>query len=57
MLTDGSQVHIFAVNHGRAGDSIEIFSHTLGSDTVDFVKKVTHPNIKTANGVSAMGPL
>lgn len=56
-LTKGSQVHIFAVNHGRAGDSIEIFSHRLGSDTVDLVKKVTHPNIKTANGVSAMGPL
>ncbi|KEF52125.1 uncharacterized protein A1O9_11751 [Exophiala aquamarina CBS 119918] len=50
------QIHIFAVNHARDGDSIVIFSHELGSDTVDLVKKVRHPNIKTANGVVATGP-
>ncbi|KIW62736.1 hypothetical protein PV04_10873 [Phialophora macrospora] len=54
---DPSQIHIFAVNHARSGDSIAIFSHKLGSDVVELVKNVKHPNIKTANGVAATGPL
>jgi hypothetical protein len=51
------QVHIFAVNHGRTGDSIEIFWHRLGSDSLTLVKSVRHGRIKTANGVAATGPL
>ncbi|KAJ9603014.1 hypothetical protein H2200_012309 [Cladophialophora chaetospira] len=47
-------IRIFAVNHARSGDSIAVFDHELGSDTVEFVKNVKHPNIKTANGVVAM---
>ncbi|KIX03916.1 uncharacterized protein Z518_07469 [Rhinocladiella mackenziei CBS 650.93] len=54
---DSSRIQIFAVNHARDGDSIAIFSHTLGSDVVDLVKNVKHPNIKTANGVVSTGPL
>ncbi|CAK7203348.1 hypothetical protein SEUCBS139899_006081 [Sporothrix eucalyptigena] len=55
--TDPSTIHIFAVRHTRQGDSISIFSHTLGTDTVALLKDVKHPNIKTANGVAATGPL
>ncbi|KAH0833570.1 Pon2 [Fonsecaea pedrosoi] len=54
---EASRIHIFAVNHARSGDSIAIFAHTLGSDEVELVKNVKHPNIKTANGVAATGPL
>ncbi|KAK6385820.1 hypothetical protein LTS17_001392 [Exophiala oligosperma] len=54
---DSSKIHIFAVNHARDGDSIAIFSHQSGSDVVELVKNVKHPNIKTANGVAATGPL
>ncbi|OQV00231.1 hypothetical protein CLAIMM_05757 [Cladophialophora immunda] len=54
---DPSRIHLFAVNHARSGDSIAIFAHTLGSDVVELVKNVKHPNIKTANGVAATGPL
>ncbi|PGH16649.1 hypothetical protein AJ80_05151 [Polytolypa hystricis UAMH7299] len=50
------KIHIFAVNHGRDGDSVMIFSHTLGTDSVQMVKKVQHPGIKTPNGVAANGP-
>lgn len=59
MLTeaDSEQIRIFAVNHARDGDSIAIFDHKLGSDVVELVKNVKHPNIKTANGVVARGPL
>ncbi|KAI1612775.1 paraoxonase 2 [Exophiala viscosa] len=52
-----SKIRIFAVNHARDGDSIAIFDHELGSDAVDLVKNVKHPNIKTANGVAAVGPM
>ena len=51
------QIHIFAVNHARSGDSISIFSHSLGSDSVQLVKDVKHPGIKNANGVAAAGRL
>ena len=51
------QIYIFAVNHGRPGDTIVIFSHKIGTDSVQVVKSVKHPNIKTANGVAAAGPL
>ncbi|EXJ54482.1 hypothetical protein A1O7_09822 [Cladophialophora yegresii CBS 114405] len=54
---DPLQIRIYAVNHARSGDSIALFSHQLGTDVVDLVKSVKHPNIKTANGVAAMGPL
>ncbi|KAH8808639.1 paraoxonase 2 [Xylogone sp. PMI_703] len=56
-LQDSSMIHIFAVNHAREGDSIAIFNHTMGSDVVELVKNVKHPNIKTANGVAATGLL
>ncbi|TFK47136.1 paraoxonase 2 [Heliocybe sulcata] len=54
---DPSKVHIFAVNHARGGDSISIFSHHLGTDSVELVKDVKHPAIYNANGVAATGPL
>ncbi|KAK5379193.1 hypothetical protein LTS13_004085 [Exophiala xenobiotica] len=54
---NSSKIHIFAVNHARDGDSIAIFLHELGSNVVELVKNVRHPNIKTANGVAAIGPL
>ncbi|KAK5192070.1 hypothetical protein LTR99_006580 [Exophiala xenobiotica] len=53
---NSSKIHIFAVNHARDGDSIAIFLHELGSNVVELVKNVRHPNIKTANGVAAIGP-
>ncbi|KZT25054.1 paraoxonase 2 [Neolentinus lepideus HHB14362 ss-1] len=52
-----TKIHIFAVNHARGGDSISIFSHVLGSDSVVLVKDVKHPGIYNANGVAASGPL
>ncbi|ERS97294.1 hypothetical protein HMPREF1624_06626 [Sporothrix schenckii ATCC 58251] len=52
---DPSTIHIFAVRHTRTGDSVSIFSHKLGTDTVVLVRDVRHPNIKTANGVAAVG--
>lgn len=55
---DGQQrIHIFAVNHARKGDSISIFRHILGSDSVQLLQDVRHTGIKTANGVAATGPL
>lgn len=54
---DPTTVHIFAVRHTRGGDSVSIFSHKLGTDTVTLVKDVKHSNIYTANGVAATGPL
>lgn len=54
---DPTKIHIFAVNHARSGDSISIFSHTLGSDNVVLVKDVKHAGIYNANGVAATGPL
>jgi arylesterase/paraoxonase len=57
LKADIDQIHIFAVNHARSGDSIAIFSHKLGSDVVELVKNVKHPSIKTANGVAATGTL
>ncbi|CAK7267424.1 hypothetical protein SEPCBS119000_002539 [Sporothrix epigloea] len=54
--TDPSLVHIFAVRHTRSGDSVSIFAHTLGTHTATLVADVKHGNIKTANGVAAVGP-
>ncbi|KAL2113020.1 hypothetical protein VUR80DRAFT_5617 [Thermomyces stellatus] len=52
---DPSKVHIFAVRHAREGDSVSIFSHTLGTNVMSLVKDVKHASIKTANGVAAVG--
>lgn len=54
---DAAKIHIFAVNHGRKGDSITVFEHTLGQDTMHFLKDVKHPYIRNANAVAAAGPL
>jgi hypothetical protein len=50
------QIELWAVNHGRKGESILKFSHTLGSNKLDFVKEYEHSLIKTPNAVSATGP-
>ncbi|KAL1862861.1 hypothetical protein VTK73DRAFT_6600 [Phialemonium thermophilum] len=54
---DPTKVHLFAVRHARDGDSISIFSHTLGTDVAELVRDVKHANIRTANGVAAVGEL
>ncbi|KAL1967005.1 hypothetical protein VTN77DRAFT_3529 [Rasamsonia byssochlamydoides] len=54
---DSKKIHLFAVKHARDGDSIAIFSHVLGTDVLQLVRNVKHPNIKTANGVVATGLL
>ncbi|KAI8932342.1 hypothetical protein NX059_010535 [Plenodomus lindquistii] len=53
---DPSEIQIFAVNHARQGELITIFNHTLGSDTLRFVKSYSHPAIKSPNQVTAAGP-
>ncbi|KAK6382795.1 hypothetical protein LTS17_003464 [Exophiala oligosperma] len=52
-----SKVHLFAVNHGRKGESITVFSHKLGSNTLEFVKDISNPLLKTPNAVTPSGPL
>jgi hypothetical protein len=47
---------IFAVNHGREGESVLLFSHDLGTDSLNFMEKFSHPLIKTPNQVTAAGP-
>ncbi|KIW66067.1 hypothetical protein PV04_08274 [Phialophora macrospora] len=47
------KIYLFAVNHGRKGESIVLFSHILGSDTLTFVRDFAHPLIKTPNAVAA----
>lgn len=47
------QIHLFAVNHARKGESIVLFSHVLGSDTLTFIRDFSHPLIKTPNAVAA----
>ncbi|CAK7270417.1 hypothetical protein SEPCBS57363_004090 [Sporothrix epigloea] len=54
--TDSSLVHIFAVRHTRKGDSVSIFAHTLGTHKATLLADVKHEDIKTANGVAAVGP-
>lgn len=50
------QIELWAVNHARKGEAILKFSHTLGSNTLDFVKEYNHSLIKTPNAVTATGP-
>ncbi|KAK5227778.1 hypothetical protein LTR47_008349, partial [Exophiala xenobiotica] len=50
-------VFVFAVNHGRGASSITIFSHTIGTNILEFVKDVKHKKLKTPNAVTADGPL
>ncbi|OAP59387.1 hypothetical protein AYL99_06685 [Fonsecaea erecta] len=52
---DPSKIYLFAVNHGRKGETIVLFSHTLGSDVLTFVREFQHPAIKTPNAVAATG--
>ncbi|OAL37946.1 hypothetical protein AYO20_02779 [Fonsecaea nubica] len=54
---DPSKIHLFAVNHGRKGESITIFSHKLGTNVLEFVKDISHPELKTPNAVTPSGPL
>ncbi|KAK5094620.1 hypothetical protein LTS08_008476 [Lithohypha guttulata] len=69
---DGQMVTIFAVNHlpnpeynaegtkdasqHKARSQIEVFSHTIGSDTAVWVRSVRHPHIRTPNDIYATGP-
>lgn len=50
-LTSSLQIYVFAVNHGRKGESILRFSHKLGSDVLTFEREFTHPLIKSPNAV------
>lgn len=50
------QILIYAVNHGREGESILLFSHILGTKVLRLIGKSTHPLIKTPNGIAAAGP-
>ena len=50
------QIELWAVNHGRKGESILVFDHELGSNTLTFVKEYEHALIKTPNAVSPTGP-
>jgi arylesterase / paraoxonase len=53
VISDGTdRVRLLAVNHGRPVDSILVMSHELGTEKLEVLKEVKHPNIKTANGVS-----
>ncbi|KEF57960.1 uncharacterized protein A1O9_05882, partial [Exophiala aquamarina CBS 119918] len=50
---DTSKIYMFAVNHPRSGSEIILFSHTIGSDVLEFVRTFKHPSIKTPNAVAA----
>jgi hypothetical protein len=50
------QLYLFAVNHDRKGESILVFKHTLGSNTLHFIREFKHALIKTPNAVAATGP-
>ncbi|KAK7432886.1 hypothetical protein QQZ08_000357 [Neonectria magnoliae] len=52
---DASQIYIYAVNHGRTGESILLFSHVLGTSSIRFINKFSHSFIKTPNEVAAAG--
>lgn len=53
VVTDGpDSVRILAVDHDRLADSFLIFSYELGTDTIELIIEVVHPNIRTANSVS-----
>ncbi|KAG6030471.1 hypothetical protein E4U41_000092 [Claviceps citrina] len=66
----GEAVYIFAVNHvpspaysqdkhargPKARSIIEVFHHILGSDTVDHVRSVWDPLIRTPNDIVALSP-
>ncbi|EXJ57442.1 hypothetical protein A1O7_07790 [Cladophialophora yegresii CBS 114405] len=47
------RIYLFAVNHGRKGESIVLFYHIFGSDVLTFVRDFSHPLIKTPNAVAA----
>ncbi|KIW93932.1 uncharacterized protein Z519_05247 [Cladophialophora bantiana CBS 173.52] len=50
---DDSKIYLFAVNHDRKGEAIVLFSHTIGSDVLTYVREFKHPAIKTPNAVAA----
>lgn len=66
----GEAVYIFAVNHvpspayaedkntkeHKARSIIEVFHYVIGSDSVEHVRSVWHPLIKTPNDVLALSP-
>ncbi|KAK5080681.1 hypothetical protein LTR05_008385 [Lithohypha guttulata] len=69
---DGQVLTILVVNHlpnseynaaetkdasqHKARSQIEVFSHTIGSDTAVWVRSVRHPQIRTPNDIYATGP-
>ncbi|KAH7074789.1 paraoxonase 2 [Paraphoma chrysanthemicola] len=50
------ELFVYAVNHKQSGESIALFSHTLGTNTLHLVKQYTHRLIRTPNQVTAAGP-
>ncbi|KAK4936686.1 hypothetical protein LTR10_022473 [Elasticomyces elasticus] len=49
---DDSKIYLFAVNHGRRGEEILLFSHVLGSNVLTFERSFKHPKVKTPNAVA-----
>ncbi|KAI1411108.1 calcium-dependent phosphotriesterase [Hypoxylon sp. FL1857] len=65
--SDPKTVYIFAVNHlpnplrpstsskePKAASRIELFVHTVGSDTAKHIRSISHPLIKTPNDLLAL---
>ncbi|KIV88174.1 hypothetical protein PV10_09095 [Exophiala mesophila] len=52
---DPSKLYMFSVNHGRKGETIALFSYTIGSDVLTYIREFSHSKIKTPNAVAATG--
>jgi hypothetical protein len=65
--TDGQAVYIFAINHvpetapsgvkgPKARSQLELFHHVIGSPTIQHVRSIWHPLIRTPNDIFAESP-
>ncbi|KAK0735375.1 hypothetical protein B0T21DRAFT_367612 [Apiosordaria backusii] len=67
-LPTGQAVYIFAVNHlpdptpilegkeAKARSQLELFHHTIGTDSIKHIRSIWHPLIRTPNDVYAQTP-
>ncbi|KAK4181534.1 hypothetical protein QBC36DRAFT_84372 [Triangularia setosa] len=67
-LPPGQAVYIFAVNHlpdptptpegeeAKARSQIELFHHTIGTNSIKHIRSIWHPLIRTPNDVYASSP-
>ncbi|KAJ3044309.1 hypothetical protein HDV00_002629 [Rhizophlyctis rosea] len=53
---DPTKLYIFLINHRRQGSTIELFTHTINSNTIKHQQTYSHPLLVSPNSIAPLSP-